>query len=120
MCQCDRGGRDLAESADYWRTRCRDGEATLSRLSARLRRRDQRILLPEQTLAHTVALHHGLEDSLDQWLMACSGMVEGRCDMESVGTFRGKGLAFVSIGPPVFPHRVDIGYGLTCMLDLER
>ena len=78
MCQSDNGDLDtaenevIAESVDYWRTRLRDAESAISRLSSRLRGRDQRILQLERALARTVALHHALEDSLEQRLEQCS------------------------------------------------
>lgn len=78
MCQSDNDQLDaannevIAESADYWRIRFRDAESAVSRLSSRLRGRDQRILLLERALARTVALHHALEDSLEQRLEHCS------------------------------------------------
>jgi hypothetical protein len=77
MCHSDDGHLDavdnevIAESVDYWRTRSRDAESAVSRLSSRLRGRDQRILLLERALARTVALHHALEDSLEQRLEQC-------------------------------------------------
>jgi len=82
MCQSGNGHFDaaddkvFAESADYWRTRSRDAEATVSRLAIRLRGRDQRILLLERALARTVALHHALEDSLEQRLEQCTGQID--------------------------------------------
>jgi hypothetical protein len=82
MCQSDDGHLDavdnevIAESVDYWRTRSGDAESAVSRLSSRLRGRDQRILLLERALARTVALHHALEDSLEQRLEQCSEQAE--------------------------------------------
>lgn len=82
MCQSDDGHPDAADSevacgsADFWQTRFKDAEVAASRLSARLRGRDQRILLLERALARTVALHHVLEDSLEQRLDQCSGQPE--------------------------------------------
>ncbi|MBN7129799.1 hypothetical protein [Burkholderia multivorans] len=82
MCQSDDGHSDATdsevacESADYWQTRFKDAEVTVSRLSARLRGRDQRILLLERALARTVALHHALEDSLEQRLERCSMQIQ--------------------------------------------
>jgi hypothetical protein len=79
MCESDSGHLDaesreiFSESADYWRTRFRDAEAAVFRLSSRLRGRDQRILLLERALARTVSLHHALEDSLEQRLEQYSG-----------------------------------------------
>lgn len=81
MCQSDNGQLDaannevIAESAEYWRIRFRDAESAVSRLSSRLRGRDQRILLLERALARTVALHHAVEDSLEQRLEQCSEQV---------------------------------------------
>lgn len=74
MCQSEFGHRDaadskvFAESVEYWRTRCEDAEVSVSRLSARIRGRDQRVLLLERALARTVSLHHALEDDLEQRL----------------------------------------------------
>lgn len=82
MCQSDNGQLDtadnevIAESVDYWRIRFRDAESAVSRLSSRLRGRDQRILLLERALARTVALHHALEDSLEQRLEQCMEQAE--------------------------------------------
>lgn len=81
MCQSNNDRRDAVEhegrieSLDYWRTRCSDAEANVSRLSARLRGRDQRILLLERALARTVALHQALEDDLEQRLEQSSDRV---------------------------------------------
>jgi hypothetical protein len=63
----------LTESVAYWRTRFEDADAVASRLACRLRGRDQRILQLERALARTAALHHALEDSLEQRLEQCSG-----------------------------------------------
>lgn len=63
----------LTESVEYWRTRFENADAIASRLACRLRGRDQRILLLERALARTAALHHALEDSLEQRLEQCSG-----------------------------------------------
>jgi hypothetical protein len=82
MCHSDSGDLDatdsevIAESVDYWRTRSMDAEAAVSRLSLRLRGRDQRILQLERALARTVALHHAVEDSLEQRLEQCSERIE--------------------------------------------
>ncbi|WP_322104064.1 hypothetical protein [Paraburkholderia sp. J41] len=79
MCDSESGyphtpdGEVLSESAAYWRTRFNDADAVASRLASRLRKRDQRILLLERALARTAALHHVLEDSLEQRLDQCSG-----------------------------------------------
>lgn len=81
MCQSDAGHPDLPEepsafeSAEYWRARFENADAHVSRLSARLRGRDQRLLLLERALARTVALHHSLEDSLEQRLEQCLGQL---------------------------------------------
>lgn len=81
MCQSDIGHTDLpeeasaSESAEYWRARFENADAHVSRLSARLRGRDQRLLLLERALARTVALHHSLEDSLEQRLEQCLGQI---------------------------------------------
>ncbi|MBN3786562.1 hypothetical protein [Burkholderia sp. Ac-20353] len=91
MCQSDNGHPDTADSedtagsVDYWRTRFRDAESAVSRLSARLRGRDQRILLLERALARTVALHHALEDSLEQRLEQCTGQLDGVREPEKTG-----------------------------------
>ena len=66
-------GEALTESVEYWRTRFENAQADASRLASRLRGRDQRILLLERALARTAALHHALEDSLEQRLEQCSG-----------------------------------------------
>ncbi|MBN3846117.1 hypothetical protein G3N58_04615 [Paraburkholderia sp. Ac-20342] len=66
----------LTESAVYWQTRFEDAQAVASRLASRLRGRDQRILLLERALARTAALHHALEDSLEQRLEQCSSLPE--------------------------------------------
>ncbi|PLZ01889.1 hypothetical protein CY652_14455 [Burkholderia sp. WAC0059] len=79
MCQSEHAHLDtknsevFAESVEYWRTRFKDAEATVSRLSIRLRGRDQRILLLERALARTVSLHHALEESLEQRLERSTG-----------------------------------------------
>lgn len=81
MSQSDIGHPDLpeeaaaSESAEYWRARFENADAHVSRLSARLRGRDQRLLLLERALARTVALHHSLEDSLEQRLEQCLGQI---------------------------------------------
>lgn len=78
MCQSDDGHPDITdnevanEAVDDWQTRFKDAEMAVSRLSARLRGRDQRILLLERALARTVALHHVLEDRLERRLERCS------------------------------------------------
>ncbi|KFX63313.1 hypothetical protein A8H39_18800 [Paraburkholderia fungorum] len=72
----------LTESVAYWRTRFEDAQADVSRLASRLRGRDQRILLLERALARTAALHHVLEDSLEQRLEQCSGPTEHAVDLD--------------------------------------
>lgn len=81
---CDSGSSDrhtsgsevLTESVAYWRTRFEDAEAHASCLACRLRGRDQRILQLERALARTAALHHALEDSLEQRLEQYAGPPE--------------------------------------------
>jgi hypothetical protein len=86
MCQSNIGHPDqpeeasASESAEYWRARFENAEAHISRLSARLRGRDQRLLLLERALARTVALHHSLEDSLEQRLEQCLGQIAQETD----------------------------------------
>lgn len=101
MCQSDRGHLDAADSevpgelVDHWRTRLTEAESAVARLSARIRGRDQRILLLERALARTVALHHSLEDRLEQRLEQCSGEFHYVCESEQAR--------------PVVPGRSDHG-----------
>lgn len=97
MCQSNHECVDAAEyetgteSVEHWIARCSAAEATVTRLAARLRGRDQRILLLERALARTVALHQTLEDSLEQRLEQCMGSFDSARPSEpSRGTTSGE------------------------------
>jgi hypothetical protein len=61
----------------YWRRRAEQAEVNIRRLSERLNGKDRQIAAMEKAIARTVALHHAVEERLEQELESLHTMSPG-------------------------------------------